>query len=85
LGDHEILRKKGVYHYEYITDLNVLNETCLPTIDKFYSSLNNKNISIEEYKRAKNVLEKFKCNFGKLPATLGASNPELTSLQVCLL
>lgn len=45
--------------HDYITDLNVLNETELPRIDKFYSSLNNKNISIGEYRRVKVVWEKF--------------------------
>ena len=45
--------------HDYITDLNVLNETELPPIDKFYSSLNNKNISIGEYRRVKVVWEKF--------------------------
>ena len=38
------LRQKGVFSYEYIDNLEKLNETEFPTIDKFHSSLNDSNV-----------------------------------------
>jgi hypothetical protein len=34
-------------------------ETQLPSIEKFYSSLNNKNVSKKEYKNAQEIWDKF--------------------------
>ena len=36
------------------------NETCLPPIEKFYSSLTDKNITIEEYKNSQKIWKVFK-------------------------
>ena len=41
---------KGVYAYEYNDSQERFNEKELPCIDKFYSSLNNENISTKDYK-----------------------------------
>ena len=41
---HKKLRQKGVFSYEYIDNLEKLNETVFPTIDKSYSSLNDSNV-----------------------------------------
>ena len=51
----KLLLKKGVYPYEYMNDRNKFNETELPTIGKFYSELNLKNISNDGFKHAQNV------------------------------
>ena len=40
---------KGFFPYEYMTNLNQLNETELPPHEAFHSTLRNKNISVEEY------------------------------------
>ena len=50
-----LLLKKGLDPYEYMNDSNIFNETELPTIDKFYSKLNLKNISEEDHRHAQNV------------------------------
>ena len=56
-----IFKEKGIYPYEYITSLEVLNETQLPPIEAFYSTLYNENITEEEYKYARNVWRTFNC------------------------
>jgi hypothetical protein len=52
--DLDLLTCKGVYPYEYMDCFNKFAETeKLPTKDKFYDSLHNKLISIEDYNHAK--------------------------------
>ena len=55
----ELLRKKGVYPYEYMDRLEKLNDKTLPPIDKFYSKLNDEGISQEDYDHAQRVWEQF--------------------------
>ena len=60
-----LLAKNGVYHDEYMNDWNKFHETELPTIDKFYSKLNLKNVSKEDHEHVRNVwnifnIEKFR-------------------------
>ena len=60
--DHYALMKlKGIYPYEYITSFETLNETFLPSIDKFHSSLNLSDITENEYERAQQVWTTFGC------------------------
>ena len=47
--------KKGIYPYEYMDSMDRFHETELPSIEKFDSSLQTKDISENEYKHAKNV------------------------------
>lgn len=54
-----LILRKGVYPYEYIDSYEKFEETELPTIDKFYSSLNEEDISQKEYDHAKNVWKEF--------------------------
>ena len=54
-----LLLKKGVYPYEYMNNYDKFNDTELSAIDKFYSNLNLKNISKEDYKHAQNVWSAF--------------------------
>eukprot|EP00760_Papus_ankaliazontas_P009483 PhM_4_TR14086/c5_g1_i4/m.107049 len=58
----DILRKKGVYPYEYIKDFDIFETTELPEINKFYSQLSLKGISDNEYEHAQNVWRQLKCN-----------------------
>ena len=56
--DNKIIRK-GIYPYEYMDSFERFNETSLPSIDKFYSSLTKKNISSSEYEHAQKVWKHF--------------------------
>ena len=55
-----LLLKRGVYPYEYMDIWERVNESQLPSIDKFYSNLNLKQIKKEEYKHAQKVWKTFK-------------------------
>lgn len=61
IDQFQLVTDKGIFPYEYITSLNVLNETELPPIEAFYSELNNENITEKEYEQAKKVWMVFKC------------------------
>ena len=54
-----LLLKKGIYPYEYMGSMDKFNETTLPSIEKFYSKLQLKNITNDEYNHAKKVWEHF--------------------------
>ena len=57
----KLLTRKGVYPYEYVNSLEKFKETKLPPIEKFYSQLNDENISQEDYDHAQNVFETLNC------------------------
>ena len=59
--DFDLLTRKNVYPYEYMTDLSKCEETSLPSIDNFYSTLRDESISIEDYEHGKKVFERFQC------------------------
>jgi len=56
-----LLLKKGIYPHEHMDSFERFDETALPEKEKFYSSLNGKGISDEEYAHAKEVWAKFGC------------------------
>ena len=59
-GDQlELVKRKGVYPYDYMNCIERLGETSLPPIECFYSKLNDKNISEEDYAHAQLVWETF--------------------------
>ena len=57
----ELLTRKGVYPYDYVSSLEKLSETCLPSKEEFYSQLNDEDISDDDYQHAMNVWNTFKC------------------------
>ena len=57
----EILTRKGVYPYDYVSSLERLAETQLPSKEQFYSKLNDEDISDKDYQHAQNVWSTFKC------------------------
>ena len=58
----DLLKQKGVFPYSYLTSEEVLDETSLPPIEKFYNELTECHISQDEYEFAKRVWREFKCN-----------------------
>ena len=54
----ELMAKKGVYPYDYMDSFKKFKEQ-LPSKETFYSILNNKHISTEDYKHAQNVWNTF--------------------------
>ena len=61
MGDNELLKKKSIFPYEFMTDFDKLNVDKLPSKNKFYSKLNDSNISDEEYEHAQKVWKEFNC------------------------
>ena len=57
----ELSKQKGVFPYEYISSIESLQEECLPAIEEFYSKLNGKNITNEEYSRANEIWQEAEC------------------------
>ena len=56
----EVVKEKGIYPYEYMNSFKKINETELPSKDKFFSSLKNEGISEKDYEKAKNIWNTFK-------------------------
>ena len=48
----ELMKKKGVYPYDYMDCWQKFSDTKLPEKDEFYSLLTDENISDEQYKHA---------------------------------
>ena len=57
----KLMTIKGVYPYDHIDNYDKLNETKLPSQDKFYSKLYDSKCSDKDYKQALTVWETFKC------------------------
>ena len=56
-----LLTRKGVYPYDYVSSLEKLSETQLPPKEEFYSHLNDEGISDDDYQHAVNVWNTFRC------------------------
>ena len=60
-GDQlELVKRKGVYPYDYMDCFSKLCETCLPPIECFHSRLKDANISKQDYEHANKVWETFR-------------------------
>ena len=57
----ELLTRKGVYPYDYVSSLDKLSETQLPPKEEFYSHLNDEDVSDEDYQHAIKVWNTFGC------------------------
>ena len=60
-ADLKLIKKKGIYPYEYMDSFERFKETQLPPIEAFSSRLTGKDISKKEYLLAKKVWEQFDC------------------------
>ena len=59
-GDRlDLVKQKGVYPYEYMDSFDKFEDKSLPDKTEFYNTMNNTNISNEDYTRAKRVWETF--------------------------
>jgi hypothetical protein len=59
----ELLLRKGIFCYEFVTDVEQMRQTVeLPAHEEFYSHLNNGNVTEEEYAHARAVYSHFKCS-----------------------
>lgn len=58
---YECIIRKGVMCYQYLSNIEKLNEKQLPSIEAFYNRLNDSNISDEEYEFAQQVFRTFGC------------------------
>ena len=61
MGTDELLKKKGVFPYEYMTGFDKLAVNELPSKKDFYSKLNDAGVSDEQYEHAQNVWSGFRC------------------------
>ena len=57
----ELLTRKGVFPYDYVSSMEKLSETQLPPKEEFYSKLNDEDITDDDYQHAINVWNTFKC------------------------
>ena len=57
----KLLKRKGIYPYDYVDGIKRLSETQLPSKEAFYSKLNNEHITDEDYKHAQKVWKEFNC------------------------
>ncbi|CAH3198785.1 unnamed protein product, partial [Porites evermanni] len=57
----DLLTRKGVYPYDYVSSISKFDETQLPPQKEFYSKLNDEDITDDEYQHALNVWETFGC------------------------
>jgi hypothetical protein len=55
----QMLLRKGVYMYEYMNSVDKFEETSLPPIECFYSSLTRESVSEEDYAHAQRVFSEF--------------------------
>jgi len=58
---HDILKRKGVYPYEWIQSCAQFEETSLPKIEDFYSRLRAESITKDEYEHAHKVWSECGC------------------------
>ena len=56
-----LLKRKGCFPYDYVSSIDKLKESKLPTKEAFYSKLFDEEISYEDYQHAINVWNSFNC------------------------
>ena len=57
---YNLLTRKGIYPYEYMSSWDHFEEMQLPPIEAFYSKLNMSSISSDDYQHAQRVWKEFK-------------------------
>ena len=59
-NQYDLLTRKGIYSYEYMSSWDKCEETQLPPIEASYSNLNMSNVSEGDYEHAQKVWKKFR-------------------------
>ena len=62
-SQYNLLTRKGIYSYEYVSSWDKFEEVQLPPIEAFYSSLNMTNVSEGDYEHAQRVWKEFNIDF----------------------
>ena len=57
---YELLTRKGIYPYEYMSSWDCFEEMQLPPIEAFYSKLSMSSISSDDYQHAQRVWKEFR-------------------------
>ena len=58
-SQYDLLTRKGIYPYEYVSSWDCFEEVQLPPIEAFYSNLNMSNISEDDYQHVQKVWKEF--------------------------
>ena len=61
-SQYDLLTRKGIYPYEYVSSWDHFEEVQLPPIEAFYSNLNMSNISEDDYQHVQHVWNEFNIN-----------------------
>ena len=59
-SQYNLLTRKGIYPYEYMSSWDKFEESQLPPIEAFYSILNMPNVSKVDYEHAQRVWQEFR-------------------------
>eukprot|EP00794_Sanderia_malayensis_P017150 gene17150-biopygen14757 len=57
-----LLRRKGVYPYDWVDSVEKMDVTSLPSQEEFYNELNDCGINDDDYEHAQKVWQFFRCN-----------------------
>lgn len=57
----ELLLRKGVFCYDFVTGIKQMKQSLLPKKEQFFSSLTDEHISQDDYDHAEKVYEQFEC------------------------
>ena len=55
----DLLTEKGVYPYDYMNSFVKFNDKQLPSKENFYSRLSEEDITLDDYKKAKQIWKHF--------------------------
>ena len=58
-SQYNLLTRKGIYPYEYVSSWDRFKEVKLPPIESFYSNLNMSNVSEDDYEHTQHVWKEF--------------------------
>ena len=61
MPDNDLIFRKCIFPYQYMTGPEVMEETCLPPKEAFYDALKEKDISDEKYEHAQQMWKEFRC------------------------